>query len=32
MKIENEDPKLELDKNAKLKALINDKFSSRIEI
>ena len=32
IKIENEDPNLEMDKNTKLKALISKKFSSRIEI
>ena len=32
IKIEQEDPKLELEKNSKLKKLIENKFSNRIEI
>jgi len=32
IKIENEDPKLEMQKNQKLRNLIEDKFSKRIEI
>jgi len=32
VKIENEDPKLELEKNKELKKLIQDKFTNRIEI
>ena len=32
IKIEEEDPKLELEKNSKLKKLVENKFSNRIEI
>lgn len=32
VKIENEDPKLELEKNKELKELVQDKFTNRIEI
>ena len=32
IKIENEDPKLELEKNKQLKKMIDKKFNSRIEI
>ena len=32
LKIEQEDPKLELDKNKRLKKLIENKFENRIEI
>lgn len=32
VKIENEDPKLELEKNQKLKKIVQDKFEKRIEI
>ena len=32
IKIENEDPKLELEKNKPLKKMIDKKFNSRIEI
>ena len=32
IKIEQEDPKLELEKNKQLKKLVNKKFTNRIEI
>ena len=32
LKIENEDPKLEKEKNIKLKKLVNERFNKRIEI
>ena len=32
IKIEQEDPKLELEKNSKLKKLVDKKFTNRIEI
>jgi len=32
IKIEGEDPKLELEKNSRLKKLVKNKFSNRIEI
>ena len=32
IKIENEDPDLELEKNEKLRKIVHDKFKNRVEI